>query len=70
MPGGVGTTASHDLHKIRREALASFFSKRNVLHLERLIADKVEQLCQLVAKHAAEESPVNLSDLFFAFSNE
>lgn len=70
VPGGVGTTASHDVHKKRREALTPFFSKRNVLHLEPLITKKVQQLSQLIAKHAADKTPVNLSDAFFAFSNE
>jgi cytochrome P450 len=70
VPGGVGTTASYDVHKKRREALSPFFSKRNVLHMEPLITEKVKQLCQLVEKHAAEKTPVNLSDIFFAFSNE
>lgn len=70
VPGGVGTTASYDVHKRRRQALSPFFSRRNVLYLEPLITQKVEQLCQLVAKHAAEKTPVNLSDIFFAFSNE
>jgi cytochrome P450 len=70
MPGGVGTTASHEIHRKRREALAPFFSRRNVVHLEPLIREKVEQLCQLVAGHAKEKTPVNLSDLFWGFSNE
>ncbi|RAO73882.1 uncharacterized protein BHQ10_009894 [Talaromyces amestolkiae] len=70
VPGGVGTTANYDVHKKRREALSPFFSKRNVVYLEPLIAEKVEQLCQVVAKHAAEKTPVNLSDVFFAFSND
>ncbi|KAF7590966.1 hypothetical protein BBP40_002160 [Aspergillus hancockii] len=70
VPGGVGTTADYYLHKTRREALTPFFSKRNVLSLEGVIAEKVEQLCGLVAKHAATKSPVNLSDAFYAFSND
>lgn len=70
VPGGVGTTASYDVHRRRREALTPFFSKRNVRHLEPLITQKVDQFCQLVAKHAAEATPVNLSDALFAFSNE
>ncbi|KAH8703308.1 cytochrome P450 [Talaromyces proteolyticus] len=70
VPGGVGTTASYDVHKKRREALSPFFSKRNVLYLESLVTKKVEQLCQLIAKHAGEGTPVNLSDVLFAFSNE
>lgn len=70
VPGGVGAAANHDLHKMRREALSPFFSKRNILYLEPVITQKVEQLCQLIGKHAAENTPINLSDVLFAFSNE
>ena len=70
VPGGIGTTADYYLHKIRREALTPFFSKRNVLSLEGVITKKVNQLCDLVAKHAARETPINLSDAFYGFSNE
>lgn len=70
VPGGVGTTAHHDVHKKRREALSTFFTKRNVTHLEPLIVKKVKQLCHLMAKHGNEKTPVNLSDVFFALSNE
>jgi hypothetical protein len=66
----VGTTARHDIHKKRREALGTFFSKRNILYLEPVLSKKVEQLCQLIAKRAAEKTPINLSDAFYAFSNE
>ncbi|KAB8252844.1 cytochrome P450 [Aspergillus flavus] len=40
VPGGVGTTADYYLHRIRREALPPFFSKRNVLWLESVITEK------------------------------
>lgn len=70
VPGGVGTTARHDLHKVRREALAPFFSKRNVITLEPLIAGKVKQMVEAIAKHAKDKTPANLSDIFFGFSNE
>ncbi|KAJ9363700.1 hypothetical protein DTO280E4_2290 [Paecilomyces variotii] len=70
VPGGVGTTADARLHKLRREALVPFFSKRNVLSLQHLVTEKVNQLSNIIAKHAREASPVNLSDLFFAFSND
>ncbi|GFN11072.1 cytochrome P450 [Aspergillus tubingensis] len=70
VPGGLGTTTDHDLHKVRRESLAPFFSKKNILHMEGLISDKVDQLKQLISTHVAEGTPVNLSDAFFAFSND
>ncbi|KAL4938414.1 hypothetical protein BDV06DRAFT_225996, partial [Aspergillus oleicola] len=34
VPGGVGTTADHNLHKVRRESLTHFFSKKNILYQE------------------------------------
>jgi hypothetical protein len=70
VPGGIGAAVSHDLHKGRRDALAPFFSKRNVLHLEPLITQKVDQICQLMRKHAINNIPINLSDVFFALCNE
>ncbi|TVY84521.1 Cytochrome P450 monooxygenase sdnE [Lachnellula suecica] len=70
IPGAIGATANHDLHRKRREALSPFFSRRNVLYLEPVITEKVEQLCRLIARHASEKTPVNLSDALFAFSNE
>ncbi|KUI54138.1 Trichodiene oxygenase [Cytospora mali] len=70
VPGGVGTTPSLEVHRRRREALSPFFSKRNVVFLEPTITEKVQQLCQLLSKHASNKTPVNLSDVFFAFSNE
>ncbi|TVY45338.1 Cytochrome P450 monooxygenase [Lachnellula occidentalis] len=70
IPGAIGATVRHDVHRKRREALGPFFSKRNVLHLEPLITGKLEQLCQLITKHASEKTPINLSDALFAFSND
>ncbi|KAJ5113433.1 cytochrome P450 [Penicillium angulare] len=70
VPGGVGATADAKLHKLRREALVPFFSKRNVLSLQHLVTEKVNQLSEIVANHAKDASQVNLSDLFFAFSND
>ncbi|KFY65781.1 hypothetical protein V497_01285 [Pseudogymnoascus sp. VKM F-4516 (FW-969)] len=70
IPGSIGASVRHDVHKKRREALAPFFSKRNVLHLEPVITKKVEQLSQVIGKHAAAQTPINLSDVFFGFSND
>lgn len=67
VPGGVGTTARYDVHRKRRDTLSPFFSKRNVLFLEPLVTEKVEQLYRLIAKHAAEKTPVNLSDAVLPF---
>ncbi|KAL3463238.1 cytochrome P450 [Aspergillus heterothallicus] len=70
VPGGVGTTADYNLHKVRRESLTPFFSKKNILYLEGVITNKVDQLKRLIETHAATNTPINLSDAFFAFSND
>lgn len=68
--GGVGAAVGHELHRRRREALSPFFSKRNVVSLEPVITEKVQQLCEQITKHVAKKTPFNISNLFFAFTNE
>ena len=70
VPGSVTAATDFDAHKKRREPLSPFFSKRNVVHLEPMVNQKVMQLCQLISNHAVNGTPVNLSDVLFAFSNE
>jgi cytochrome P450 len=45
-PSSTFATAPHNLHRLRRSALNSFFSKRSITRVEPLIVDKIEQLCQ------------------------
>lgn len=45
MPGSIFSIASHELHKMRREPLNHFFSKRAVNQLAPLIEEKVEKSC-------------------------
>lgn len=70
VPGSVTAAAPYEVHKKRRETLTQYFSKRNVIQLEPLVAEKVKELCQLISNHARAETPINLSDALFAFANE
>ncbi|KAL4967665.1 cytochrome P450 [Aspergillus stella-maris] len=70
LPGGVGTTADYRLHKVRREGLAPFFSKKSIMQLERIITEKVGQLRDVIMAHKSNGKVVNLSDLLFAFAND
>lgn len=45
-PGSMASTGPHDLHRIRRNALNSYFSKASVLRLEERIQSHVGMLCQ------------------------
>lgn len=56
-----GFTVDHDLHRLRREALGPFFSKRNVTGLESRIKAKTELLCQRLDEHLVSQDPINLT---------
>jgi cytochrome P450 len=63
-----GFTIGHDLHKIRRNAITPFFSKRHVQAVEPDIQDKVERLCQRIEEHFDSRTPLNLSVASLALS--
>ncbi|MCJ1267522.1 hypothetical protein MMC22_007407 [Lobaria immixta] len=64
----VGATLGHDLHRKRREALNPFFSKKSVTSLEPIISQKVQQLQHRLEDHTKQQTPINLSDVYFAFA--
>ena len=66
----MGGSIKHDLHRKRREALNPFFSKKSVVGLESMIGQKVKQLCPRMEEHSKQQTPVNLSEVYFAFANE
>ena len=63
----VGTT-SHELHRVRRSALNSFFSKRSISRLEPTIQRVVDHACTLVERSGSTGCAVNLRNFFAAFS--
>ena len=70
VPLSIGGSRTHDLHRRRREALNPFFSRNSVMSLESSINEKVEQLCRLMEDHQKENTPVNLSDVYYGFALE
>lgn len=56
-----GFTVDHDLHRLRREALSPFFSKRNVVGLESRIKAKTEVLCQRLDEYIDSRDPINMT---------
>lgn len=66
----VGGAVDHDLHRRRRESLNPFFSKKSVLNLAPEIKEKTSQIEGIFAASMKEKIPLNLSDLYFAFSRE
>jgi cytochrome P450 len=67
MAGSMLEAIDHDLHKSRRGAVSSFFSKRSVLALEPLIFNSVEKLLQRFRDEQGDKI-VNLNYAFAAMT--
>ena len=63
------STIDHDLHRVRRSAIAPFFSSQNVRKLEPVIQAKVDLLFRRLATLKDVPGDVNLSHAFSAFTN-
>ncbi|GME40911.1 Cytochrome P450 [Neofusicoccum parvum] len=61
-------TASHELHRLRRQALNPFFSRRSVAQLEPVIQANVDKLRARLEGFADTGVPVNVTDAFTALS--
>ena len=64
---GLGTE-SHELHRIRRGALAHFFSKASVQRLEPVVQSVVNHLVSRLQQVSIASVPVNLLDVFSSFT--
>lgn len=67
-PASFAFTPGHALHRLRREPLQSYFSRRNIICLEPMIQDKVKRLCQRLDESATTQKPINLSVAFVALT--
>ncbi|KAK6597436.1 benzoate 4-monooxygenase cytochrome p450 [Botrytis cinerea] len=63
-PGSSFETIGHDLHRLRRNAVNSFFSKRSIVATEPLIKSKLSLLSDVFQSHCAEAKPINLRVAF------
>lgn len=61
-------TLDHDLHRLRRSGLGTYFSKRKVQELEPRIKDKVLLLRKRLLERADAGETVNLKDAFGGMS--
>ena len=57
-------TVPHDLHRLRRAPLASFFSRSVVSQSQDLIRNKVEKLCSRITEFQGTKQPIDLSLAF------
>ena len=69
VPNAMGATASHDLHRKRRDAVAGIFTMKSVRAMEPLFQEKIEKLCGFL-ELSVGKGRVNLSDLYYCFCRE
>ena len=60
------TTASSELHRTRRAALSSFFSKKKITGFEPVIREKLDKLCHKIAQFEGEVFAINKAWMAFA----
>ena len=70
MPQSVFSTASSDLHKIRRTAIAPSFSRRSILALEPMISEKVGKACSRLESSRSSGKAMDLRLLFTCLTTD
>ncbi|KAL9620731.1 MAG: hypothetical protein Q9160_004744 [Pyrenula sp. 1 TL-2023] len=66
----MGAAKTHEVHRKRRDALNSFFSRRSVIELEPMIRSKIERLTRVFGRHRDSGTVVNLSSTYYALAND
>ncbi|KIM96054.1 hypothetical protein OIDMADRAFT_133134 [Oidiodendron maius Zn] len=66
--GSMGGTADHDLHRVRRSALAPFFSKSSTRKLQHIIDGRVQFLVASFQRRKGDE-PFDIKHAFAALTN-
>jgi hypothetical protein len=62
------STISHDLHRLRRSAVAPNFSKRSIVAREPMINSTLETLFKKLETYAGTGQPVTLGTMFASFT--
>ena len=69
-PNSILATIDHDVHRRRRGAYASFFSKGSIRRYSGVIQECVEKLCSRIAEHAEKGQKLNLMHAWTAFTGD
>ncbi|KAL9013251.1 MAG: hypothetical protein Q9173_002036 [Seirophora scorigena] len=67
--GATFSTIPHDMHRMRRSAISSYFSKPSIADLEPFIHKRVELLCDAL-RSQSRTGPVDVHALFLAYAND
>ena len=70
LPGQVSIfgTALHEIHRLRRSAVESFFSKKSVTEFEPLVQEKVDDLCAALQRYADTQEVLDFGEAFHALA--
>ena len=63
------STIPHDVHRMRRASIGSYFSKSHIVALEPLLRKRVELLCDCLLQQS-RNGPVEVHTLVLAFAND
>ncbi|KAL6714746.1 hypothetical protein ACLMJK_008171 [Lecanora helva] len=61
-------TVPHELHRLRRSALDSYYSKKSVTAVEPLVQGKVDELCDRLSEYVGTQDVVSLNAAFTALA--
>ena len=70
MPQSTFNTIDADQHKLRRGAVAPFFSRRSILALEPTLREKVFKVCERLAGFQKSKQPIDLRLLFSCMTTD
>ncbi|RVX68772.1 hypothetical protein B0A52_07658 [Exophiala mesophila] len=64
------STAPAELHRVRREALNPFFSRKRIIHLQAIIRSKLNILIAKVGEASKAKTPLTISRGYMAFAED
>ncbi|KIW33393.1 hypothetical protein, variant [Cladophialophora immunda] len=68
--GMIFTTASADLHKLRRGVLNPFFSKRSIVNYQPFIREKIQRLCTKLEQYKEDGRILAINHAFSALAGD
>ncbi|KAI0387424.1 cytochrome P450 [Hypomontagnella monticulosa] len=61
-------TIDHDLHRMRRGAMARLFSKAQIVELERHLERLAQHMCDKLLRESERQDPIDLRDVYSCFT--
>ncbi|MCJ1352893.1 MAG: hypothetical protein MMC33_002877 [Icmadophila ericetorum] len=66
--GSIFGSISDEQHRLRRQALNPFFSKKSIVNIEPQIQEKVDKFCSRLLEHSGSKEPLNLGACYTALT--